>query len=63
MSNKIELPQKKYDQVLELLDQLISFCQHEDRLNNISDPMKYSGEGFMTAKLKLIQRSLKDESN
>lgn len=62
MCNDVMLTQKDHDQICELLSQLIEFSSHEDRLNNLSDPMKYSVEGFMTNKLKLINEVLKNGS-
>ena len=63
MTNDVILTQKEHDQVCELISQLIGFCQHQDKLNNLSDPMKYPGEGFVTSKLKLIEKVLKNGSN
>jgi hypothetical protein len=54
------LTQKEYDQISELVTQLIGFCQHQDNLNKLSDPMSYPGEGFITAKLKLIKDVLEN---
>lgn len=62
MRNDVMLTQKDHDQICELLSQLIAYSQHEDSLNNLSDPMKYPGEGLMTNKLKLIKDVLENGS-
>ena len=62
MVNDVMLTQKDHENVCQLLQQLIEFSQHEDRLNNLSDPMKYPGEGFITNKLKLIKEVLENGS-
>ena len=62
MSDEITLSQKTYYQVLNLLGELVADSIYEDSLKKRKDPVKYSGESFMTNKLKLIKDTLKNEN-
>jgi hypothetical protein len=62
MSDEITLSQKTYHQVLNLLGELVADSLYQDSLDKKKDPLKYSGESFMTNKLKLIKETLKNEN-
>jgi len=59
MSNTSHSPDPSYKEILALLDQLIEISIWQDAGDKANDPVKYSGESFMTNKLKLIQQTLK----
>ncbi len=62
MTNDVILTQRDHDQVCQLLRQLIDHCRALDHVKRIEDPLKYSGEGFLTNKLKLIKETLENGS-
>jgi hypothetical protein len=62
MRDDVILTQAVHDQVLTLLDQLIETSIWQDAKLKSKDPVKNPGESFMTNKLKLIRKTLKNEN-
>ena len=62
MRDDVILTQAVHDQVLTLLDQLIDTSIWQDAKLKSNDPVKNPGESFMTNKLKLIRKTLKNEN-
>ena len=62
MRDDVILTQAVHDQVLTLLDQLIETSIWQDAKLKSKDPAKNPGESFMTNKLKLIRKTLKNEN-
>jgi len=62
MSNDVIITQAAHDQVIQLLEQLIDISQWQDSELKKGNPAKNPGESFMTNKLKLIKKTLKDEN-
>jgi len=62
MSDEKTLSQETYRQILNLLGELVANSVYEDDLQRKKNPLKYSGESFMTNKLKLIRETLENEN-
>jgi|TARA_Y100000296_G_C5070606_1_gene204700 hypothetical protein len=62
MRDDVILTQAVHDQVLMLLDQLIDTSIWQDAKLKSKDPVRNPGESFMTNKLKLIRKTLKNEN-
>ena len=62
MSEDKTISQVTYKQILTLLDQLIETSIWQDAKLKSKDPVKNPGESFMTNKLKLIRKTLKNEN-
>lgn len=62
MSNDVIITQVTHDQVIQLLDQLIDISEWQDSESKKENPTKAPGESFMTNKLKLIKKTLKNEN-
>ena len=62
MSEDKTISQVTYKQILTLLDQLIETSIWQDAKLKSKDPVKNSGESFVTNKLKLIRKTLKNEN-
>ena len=56
------LTQAAHDQLVGLVEQLIEISIWQDAEAKAKDPIKNTGESFMTNKLKLILNTLKNES-
>ena len=61
MSEDKTISQVTYKQILTLLDQLIETSIWQDAKLKSKDPVKNPGESFVTNKLKLIRKTLKNE--
>ena len=62
MTDDVILTQAVHDQVLTLIDQLIETSIWQDAKLKSKDPVRNPGESFMTNKLKLIRKTLKNEN-
>ncbi|HHZ95927.1 MAG TPA: hypothetical protein EYN67_10320 [Flavobacteriales bacterium] len=62
MSEDKTISQVTYKQILTLLDQLIETSIWQDAKLKSKDPIKNPGESFVTNKLKLIRKTLKNEN-
>lgn len=62
MTDDVILTQAAHDQVLTLIDQLIETSIWQDAKLKSKDPVRNPGESFMTNKLKLIRKTLKNEN-
>ena len=62
MSEDKTISQVTYKQILTLLDQLIETSIWQDAKLKSEDPVKTPGESFVTNKLKLIRKTLKNEN-
>jgi hypothetical protein len=62
MRDNLLLTQAAHDQVLTLIDQLIDTSIWQDAKLKSKDPVNNPGESFMTNKLKLIRKTLKNEN-
>jgi hypothetical protein len=62
MSEDKTISQVTYKQILTLLDQLIETSIWQDAKLKSKDPVKNPGESFVTNKLKLIRKTLKNEN-
>tara|TARA_R110002020_G_scaffold19821_5_gene68005 strand:- start:1145 stop:1336 length:192 start_codon:yes stop_codon:yes gene_type:complete len=62
MSNEFILTQEVHDQLTSLLDQVIEVSIWQDAEARSKDPIKNTGESFITNKLKVIRDTLKNES-
>ena len=62
MSEDKTISQVTYKQILTLLDQLIETSVWQDAKLKSKDPVKNPGESFVTNKLKLIRKTLKNEN-
>ena len=62
MTDDVILTQAAHDQVLTLIDQLIETSIWQDAKLKSKDPVRNPGESFMTNKLKLIRKTLKNET-
>tara|TARA_B100000287_G_scaffold349800_1_gene338464 strand:- start:883 stop:1071 length:189 start_codon:yes stop_codon:yes gene_type:complete len=62
MTDDVILTQSTHDQLLTLVDQLIETSIWQDAKLKSQDPVKNPGESFMTNKLKLIRKTLKNEN-
>ena len=61
MTNDVMLTQADHDQLVGLVDQLIEVSIWQDAEAKAKNPAKSPGESFMTNKLKLIKKTLKNE--
>ena len=62
MSEDKAITHATYKQILTLLDQLIETSIWQDAKLKSEDPVKNPGESFVTNKLKLIRKTLKNEN-
>ena len=62
MSEDKTISQVTYKQILTLLDQLIETSIWQDAKLKSKDPVKNPGESFVTNKLKLFRKTLKNEN-
>jgi len=62
MTDDVILTQATHDQLVSLIDQLIETSIWQDAKLKSKDPVRNTGESFMTNKLKLIRNTLKNES-
>tara|TARA_R100000664_G_C2742523_1_gene130743 strand:+ start:786 stop:974 length:189 start_codon:yes stop_codon:yes gene_type:complete len=62
MTDDVILTQAAHDQLVGLVEQLIEISIWQDAEAKAKDPIKNTGESFMTNKLKLILNTLKNES-
>ena len=62
MTDDVILTQAAHDQVLTLIDQLIETSIWQDAKLKSKDLVRNPGESFMTNKLKLIRKTLKNEN-
>jgi len=62
MSEDKTISQVTYKQILTLLGQLIETSIWQDAKLKSKDPIKNSGESFVTNKLKLIRKTLENEN-
>ena len=62
MTDDVILTQATHDQLVGLVEQLIEISIWQDAEAKAKDPIKNTGESFMTNKLKLILNTLKNES-
>ena len=62
MSEDKTIPCSTYAKILTLLNQLIETSIWQDAKLKSKDPIKNSGESFVTNKLKLIRETLENEN-
>ena len=62
MTDDVILTQAAHDELVGLVEQLIEISIWQDAEAKAKDPIKNTGESFMTNKLKLILNTLKNES-
>ena len=62
MTDDVILTQAAHDQLVGLVEQLIEISIWQDAEAKAKDPIKNTGESFMTNKLQLILNTLKNES-
>jgi hypothetical protein len=62
MTDDVILTQAAHDQLVGLVEQLIEVSIWQDAEAKAKNPIKNTGESFMTNKLKLILNTLKNES-
>lgn len=62
MRDDLLLTQATHDQVLTLIDQLIDTSIWQDAKLKSKDPINNPGESFMTNRLRLIRKTLKNEN-